>query len=159
MNEYNDYFFIDNNSGKKCKEKFLSKNNPELYNKILDYSEKHSLNEYFFLEKIWFFINNVSSKPNCFECGGCVSFTGDLREGYSKFCSTRCSMKNLEIKEKIKDTCILKYNVEHPAKSSIVRDKYIQTCLKKYGFKNTMCVDEINLNFNNNKIINIEDII
>ena len=50
------FFTTDNKSGYKTTEKWLSKNHPQLYNSIIDYSNDLNI-ELNFKEKIWFFYN------------------------------------------------------------------------------------------------------
>lgn len=40
-----------------------------------------------------------------------------------------------EIKEKIKETCLVKYGFDHPMKNKEIKNKAEQTCLRKYGVK------------------------
>lgn len=90
-------------------------------------------------------------------CGKHTKFV-NIREGYKKYCSNKCSwsddnfiekrkrtliekygvdnvFKSDEIKKKIKDVCLEKYGVEHGMKSDVNKQKMLNTREKKYGSK------------------------
>ena len=52
------FFTTDNKSGFKTQEKWFSKNFPDEYEKINEYSNSLSIVLLGFKEKIWFFYNN-----------------------------------------------------------------------------------------------------
>jgi very-short-patch-repair endonuclease len=73
----------------------------------------------------------------------------DLNLTYCRKCSPKYSMiayfektgythpmRNPEVKEKVKQTCLKNNGVPYPAQSKEVRKKYEQTCMEKYGCKN-----------------------
>lgn len=51
--------------------------------------------------------------------------------------------KDEKIQQKRKDTCILKYGVEHPSQSEIIKNKVKETCLKKFGVEYALQSKEI----------------
>lgn len=53
---------------------------------------------------------------------------------YAPYCSRKCA-NNANL-EKRKETCLLKYGFDNPAKSEKVKEKGRQTCLNKYGVTN-----------------------
>ena len=61
----------------------------------------------------------------------------DVSGGYCKICT-----KNKR-KEKVKQTCIERYGVEHHFQSQEAKDKYKQTCIEIYGVENPMQSQEI----------------
>ena len=61
----------------------------------------------------------------------------DVSGGYCKICT-----KNKR-KEKVKQTCIERYGVEHHFQSQEAKDKYKQTCIERFGVENPMQSQEI----------------
>jgi hypothetical protein len=71
----------------------------------------------------------------CKECGNETSFD-KLGGGYLKFCSTKCLANSSETRQKYKDTCLQKYNVENTYQSPEKIKKIKQTWMKNYGVEN-----------------------
>ena len=67
------FFQTDNKSGYKTKEKWFSKNYPEEYDKIIEYSKKFNFNKSF-KEKIWVYFNHITERPKCLTCGNEIIF-------------------------------------------------------------------------------------
>lgn len=65
-------------------------------------------------------------------CGSSLKFHGPIR-GYGKFCSTSCSAKSKEVKEKREKTTIQKYGVSHISKNPEIQKKIGTTNLNRYG--------------------------
>lgn len=99
-----------------------------------------------FKEKFYLFENSLEQLPKC-ECGNSVIFI-DMINGYREFCSRRCVYDSSKIKNKRKDTCIEKWGVDNPSKSSQVREKVVETNIKKFGHEWATKSDDIK-----NKII------
>lgn len=78
----------------------------------------------------------LDSEGACAVCGNPTKFI-NISRGYNKYCCPACSNRDPKLKEqrfsKARKTCLEKYGVDTPAKSSIVREKMKQTCLEKYG--------------------------
>jgi hypothetical protein len=141
--DYIDFFTTDNKSGWKTREDRLSKNFPDVYAKLMLFiNNNQKLSELPFKTKIWHFMNGVTEIPKC-ECGSHVKLKGNLTQGYSNFCSYKCSAQSKSTKDKAKETSISKYGVDHPSRSKIVRDKYKETCIEKYGVDNVSNVKAI----------------
>ncbi len=83
------------------------------------------------VEKLYRYINKDSQIHIC-ECGKNVEFMS-FRKGFRKFCSTSCSRKSKDTKQKFADTCIKKYGNENPFKTETVKNKTKKTNLEKYG--------------------------
>jgi hypothetical protein len=142
------YFTTDNTSGKKCTEKWLSKNNIELYNKVKDWCCKNNLQNLEFKRKIFHFVTNNNKIPVCLSCGKDVKYKR-LRDGYQSYCSSKCQNSCSYAKEKwLKSWKIGNSNNEHIVSryktilekygNSKDYNKYInesrkETCLEKYG--------------------------
>ncbi len=56
-------------SGKKCTEKWLSKNNFDLYQLIIYWCSFNNLKDIEFKRKVYHYINNLCQIPVCIECG------------------------------------------------------------------------------------------
>jgi very-short-patch-repair endonuclease len=141
---YKEFFTIDNKSGWKCTENKLNNKHPEICELITNFINNSELpKDMLFKVKVWHFINNVIEIPRCKYCDGPVKFSGNLKIGYSNFCSTKCSMNSELTIQKRKKTCLKKYNTDHPGKSIVVRKKYEKTCFEKYGVKNVSNIPEV----------------
>ena len=90
-------------------------------------------------EKLYLHINSIQTTPNCY-CGNKVKFIS-VSKGYRKYCSTSCLSNDPSIKEKRKKTCIDKYKVDNPMKSSSVREKYKNSIIEKYNVDNISILD------------------
>jgi hypothetical protein len=144
--EFIDYF---NKNKIKLVESSLSKIYPKLVESINNTVKFDSI----FPEKVYFYLNDLKSRPICNHCNyNTVSFD-TFSKGYHNFCSIKCSSNSDEKKNKIKETCIYKYGVEnigmitrekalltmvekygaHIATTDVYKEKYKNTCLQKYG--------------------------
>lgn len=72
-------------------------------------------------EKIWALRNNLPERPICIVCGNKVKLR-DQMTGFFKTCSQQCSGLSKHRKEKIKNTALKRYGVEHPTKSEKYRN-------------------------------------
>jgi hypothetical protein len=144
-----EYFTTDNISGKKCTEKWLSLNNPELYKEIIDWCNQIDiLKNIEFKRKVYHFIKKLYEIPVCKTCNGLVAYSR-IRDGYRAHCSDKC-VKNSEIYlekwkktwnknnedgkfiEKRKQTALSKYGSIKNYKK-IIRDSYEKSMVEKYG--------------------------
>ena len=75
----------------------------------------------------------IEKRPICLNCGKPVKFKGYLNEPFSKFCSNKCKGNYEGTKQKIKETCLEKYNVSNISKSKMIKEQKRNSCLKKYG--------------------------
>lgn len=71
----------------------------------------------------------------CKTCGKIIKFKR-THGGYQTYCSMSCMNKSQEHVNKVKQTCLRKYNTTSYAKTKECRDKMKQTCLDKYGVEN-----------------------
>jgi len=76
-------------------------------------------------------------KGTCKTCGKNTRFC-NLRLGYNKFCSKKCSGMHPETIQKSMNTCMKNFGVEHSMQSPEVREKSMNTCLKNFDVKNPM---------------------
>jgi hypothetical protein len=130
------FFITDNKSGYKTKESWLSKNHPELYEKILNYSSKFTL-QLSFKERIWFYYNNLTERPKCVTCNSDVKFRERFDNPYGEFCSLLCINKNKEeMSKRQKNAFNLKYSVDYYPQHKDFINKQKKTKKEKYGSEN-----------------------
>jgi hypothetical protein len=122
-------YFTENSNGVRMREKWLVKNNINLYNNIIDYCKNIDVP---FNQKIYLYINDLEKIPKCEVCGGDVKFLS-VRVGYNKNCSIKCGVNNKSTKQKKVDTNLKKYGVVHPLKNVKIKEKIKKTNLEKYG--------------------------
>lgn len=130
--EFN-YFLIDNKSGHKTKEQWFSKNHPEEYKKIIDYSLNISL-ELNFKEKIWFYFNELTERPKCCTCGGEIKFRDRFDKPYGEFCKLECINDNKdEMIKRQKETFQKRYGVNFYPEHEDFLKKQFKTKEERYG--------------------------
>ena len=131
------FFTTDNKSGYKSTEKWLSKNHPEEYDKIIQHCIKHNIGENF-KEKIWMYSNGLIERPKCLTCNGEIKFNNRFdRNGYGDFCSVNCMNNNLkEMDRRIKKSNNEKHGVDYYPKHKDFLTKRAITKLERYGDEN-----------------------
>ena len=130
------FFTTDNKSGYKTKEKWFSKNYPEDYMKIIDYSNNINL-QLSFKEKIYFYFNNKTERPKCLTCNNEIKFRERFDIPYGDFCSLTCINNNKEeMKKRQTLTFKKKYGVEYFTQLDDFVKKQKLTKLEKYGDEN-----------------------
>lgn len=130
------FFITDNKSGYKTTEKWLSKNYPEIYSKIINHIVE-SDNPIPFKERIWLYFNNLNSRPKCKNCNKEVKFRNRLDKPYGDFCDLSCFNSNKEeMINRQKKTFQKKYNVDFYPQHNEFVEKQQRTKLLKYGDKN-----------------------
>ena len=152
------FFTQDNKSGYKTKETWFSKTYPQIYNDIIQYSNRID-KDMCFKEKIWFYFNNLHERPKCVTCGNELKFRNRFDKPYGSFCSLDCINNNKdEMVKRQKKTFNEKYGVDFYPNSDDFIIKQRQTKLEKYGdenFNNTIKMRQTKLekygnrNFNN----------
>lgn len=90
-----------------------------------------------YIERLYHLLHDRESVVTCYEkdCTNRVKFI-DYKNGYYKFCSTRCSTNNEEVSNKRKNTCHEKYGVKNPSQSEVIKEKHTKTLMEKYGVDN-----------------------
>lgn len=142
------YFTTDNISGKKCTEKWLSKNNIELYNKIIEWCDINLLESLEFKKKVFHYVNSDNKIPVCLNCNKKVKYRR-FRDGYQPYCSSICQNScNIAKDNWLKSWKKGNSNNEHiVSRNKTVIEKYgnideynkhiqkniKETCLEKYG--------------------------
>lgn len=143
-NDLFEYFTTDNISGKKCTEKWLSKNNNELYNNIIEWCNNIDiLKNVEFKVKVYHFITELKEFPLCPTCGKQLKYSR-IKDGYRKYCNDKCVKDSKEYKEKWKSSW----------KKNNSDGKYLEkrnnTIIKNYGdlneFNNKIMITRKNTN-------------
>ena len=109
----------------RCNARYVKKNYPEEYNKII------LLKGDTFSERLYNYIYN-SPTHICPVCGKETRFY-NITTGYHEFCSSLCGSKSNSRMEKIKRTCLEKYGVDNPSKLSDVKKKIKDTTTSRFG--------------------------
>jgi hypothetical protein len=141
--DYKKFFTEDNKSGIKSKESYISKNHPDLYLEIINYLNNDWFIELQFKEKIWYYINSITTKVKCCNCDKFVSFKGNLNKGYNKYCSLECANNSGDLIKLAKESTLKKYGVDSTNKLNSVKIKKKKTFIDKYGVDNPMKNQEI----------------
>jgi hypothetical protein len=126
------------NTPQKMRETYIKKNYPKLYDSIINWIEL----DISFKEKLWYFYTKKKSEVLC-KCGEPTSFNKNFKDGYKKYCSSKCVQKDEETKRKRKNTLLEKYNVDNIAKLDSVKEKTKETNLKKYGHVSTFQSEKV----------------
>ena len=128
---------INELKGPQCSEKHFKYHYVEFFNYL---NSKYPFLK--FQEKLYWYYHNLNEYPVCKICGKKTSFI-NTKEGYRKYCSRKCLNCDNDKKEKTKQTCIERYGGVAPASSIDVKNKMINTTLKKYGVHNIQQLQEV----------------
>lgn len=130
------FFITDNKSGYKTTEKWLSKNEPDIYIQIIDYSKNLNI-DLSFKEKIYFYFHKMTQRPRCICCGDEIKFRERFDKPYGDFCSLSCANESKdELVKRQKETFNKKYGIDfYPQHIEFVK-KQKQTKQIKYGDEN-----------------------
>lgn len=121
-------------SPNRMRESVFIKEDLGLYSEIVEYTGHLDLS---FKQRVWHWINNINDYVVCIECGmNRVNFNMKWRDGYKKFCSSKCSSNNKELQSDIKERMIEKYGVDHYSKTGEYVEKVKKTSLERYGVDN-----------------------
>lgn len=129
---------IKGNSSNRLRESYIRKYHREVYDDIMSYTKDLDIK---FIQRIWHWANNVSDYVTCY-CGNRVSFNMNWEDGYKEFCSNKCSSNSEKVKNKLKDTYLRNFGVEHYSKTDEYKEKVSKTCIEKYGVCNYSKTDE-----------------
>ena len=106
---------------------------------------------------------NINIRPICKICGNNVKFCGTIKRPYSDCCCQECANKYRQIK--IKETAILRYGVDHPAKTkqsiqkhkeyyhkNNIKEKLHNAVKEKYSVDNVFQLDFVKEKINNTSL-------
>ncbi|MFW5847649.1 MAG: hypothetical protein ACOCVF_01855 [bacterium] len=127
------------NNGTQITFKFLNKNFPDVLKEIVNYTKDLDIP---FNQKLYHYINQLKTIPQCLNCNKPVRFSYKNGAGYNKYCSLVCSNKSPITKNKIKQANLNKYGVECTLSLKNVQDKSKRTKKEKYGDENYRNVEQ-----------------
>jgi hypothetical protein len=136
------YEYINNNtSGKMSNEKHVSKNYPDDYEIILNYTKNLDLP---FKQKVYHTIKEIDRIVCCKNpgCENLVNFKNSTH-GYYDYCSNKCAGSDPNMIKRKEEKSLKKYGTKTPAESKEVKDKIIKTNNELYGGNSPMCSKEI----------------
>jgi hypothetical protein len=124
---------ITQGSPNRLRESYFIKYHKDVYDNILIYTK--NISDIRFPYKVWHWVNNESNYITCY-CGRRVSEKMNWREGYKKYCSNKCSANSQETKDKLKNTSLEKWGVEHYSKTIEYVQKVKNTSIERFGVDN-----------------------
>ncbi len=101
--------------------------------------------------KIYWILNNITDWTNplvcCKECHKPYfnKNVKNIKDGYRKFCSVKCSANNVDTRNAYKDTCTNVFGVDNVFKSEEIKDKIKIKIIDKYGVDNVSKNESIKL--------------
>lgn len=112
--------------------RFFEKNQPILYQSMIDHTS-FLPEDVTIQERKYCILNDIRSLPTCKVCDNPVQF--DRRgPNYKTYCSRTCTGKDIELREKRKQTNLERYGVEVTSQHPDVIAKAKQTNLERYGY-------------------------
>jgi len=77
----------------------------------------------------------IEDLPKCKTCGKTITYEASIKinNGYREYCSCKCRSNNKEVKQKTINTCIKKYGTSNVFSNNEIKDKIKNTCQIKYG--------------------------
>lgn len=120
-----DVDFILEQPKSRTTSRYIKKNYPDDYNKIINYPGCD------FSEQLYNYLYNCPDHI-CPVCGNLTNFK-TITTGYSEYCSLECAYKSTSRLEKYKNTCIKKYGVDNVSKNNEIKKKKENTIIKNHG--------------------------
>jgi len=130
---------ITNGYPNRLKESYFIKNHKSVYDEIILFTQ--DIKDIKFPFKVWHWVNNEPNYMTCY-CGNRVSPKMNWCDGYKQYCSNKCSANNIETKNKLKNTLLDKYGVEHYSKTKEYINKVKNTNIQRWGVDNYAKTDE-----------------
>ena len=151
------YLKLNNKSGFKTHEKHIENKFPNIYKIIITLNPNNN-----WFTNLYNYLYNINENKLCSQCGKTL-YVKIFSLGYPKYCSTFCKNTNDDFKKKVKKSCLLKYGVDNPSKSNVIKKKikdklcrngkwYVETdeykkksketCIRKYGVDSYSKLDE-----------------
>lgn len=107
-----------------------------IFPNILSYLNKRYPDSFSLKETLIRMKYHIDVHPKCPVCGNFTKFYGFKNLMFTKHCSNKCTQLDNATKIKFKQSCLEKYGVDAPMKSSKIKEKSKQVCLEKYGVEN-----------------------
>lgn len=108
-------------------------------------------------EKLYCAINKLHHPPIC-ACSAPLSFY-TIKSGYSTYCSASCREADPATAEKRKNTNIKKFGVENAGQASHIKQKIKETCVLRYGVESTLSRPDVRKKSREALEQNLEEII
>jgi hypothetical protein len=137
----------------RTRESYVKKHFPELHLSIINHIKLYRIRTNSFSESMYYFFNDIKETVKCELCNEPTRYIG-LIEGFSKYCSYKCSNSSEDVKNKKKETIVKKYGVENPFQSESIKNKIENTLKSRYGETNPMRVKSIKNKMINNRLKN-----
>jgi very-short-patch-repair endonuclease len=139
---YNEKGILNKN---KIQEKWIKNNLEELYLNVLRFIHDNKLKTEKFSQSLYHYYNDMKSLPLCKFCGKINNRFVGFDSGYRDCCSKHCEIlytrpKGIETRKK---NTIEKYGVEHTSQLDSVKEKQKQTNLIRYNGVAPSCNKEI----------------
>ena len=125
-------------------ENHVKNNFPEFYSYINSQYPK----ELSWMEKLFWYYNNITETPKCIECGTPVKFR-NFDKGYFQYCCQKCSNKSMFRIQKINNTIKDKYGVDNISKLDDIKKKKEETIKKHYGVNHWLQLQENQMQIQN----------
>lgn len=103
--------------------------------------EKQNFPELPFVQKVYWYVHNLTEFPKCKTCKKDVHRFCNCQIGYAPHCGCRCAQLDKDTRAKLAATNMIKYGTDNPAKSKVVQDKMHKTCIERYGTENPFASD------------------
>ena len=92
-------------------------------------------------ESVYRILYNIEERPTCPICGGHLKFYGKPKLIFAKTCSPKCGAINSQHIREL--TCMKHYGVTHPIQNDNIKDKITNTLLEKYNVDNAFKLEKI----------------
>jgi len=94
-----------------------------------------------FKESVWRILYHIEERPVCPICGNKVLFYGRKKTIFAKTCSISCGAKKSKIKRE--NTCLKHNGTKYPIQNKEIFNKIKQTCLERYNVENPYQLEKI----------------
>lgn len=101
-------------------------------------------------EKLYSWSNNINTKPKCY-CGKDVKFIS-FSKGWRIFCSTKCQANSEQIRNKFIETNIKKWGVSNPMQNPLVKEILKNSIIENFGVDNISKSQDIKLKKRENNL-------
>ena len=125
----------------RLKEAYIAKSYPAEYQIIIVYTQH--LENIFFSERLWLYIENRTEKPVCEVCTGPLKWMSFGQGGYFKTCSNVCKVKHPDYQSNYQAAIMQKYGVTNVSQLKNVQQTIKDNNFKKYGVSNTSQLDDV----------------
>lgn len=83
-------------------------------------------------QRLWHIEHQTDKRPPCAVCGKEVNWN-NAEQKYQRFCGTKCTQRDPEVRSKIEQTSLKRYGNKHSFAAPEIREKRKVTCIERYG--------------------------